>query len=137
PSIENIDIDSSTFPAEADLRARLGDDQAVKQFASRAVSRSSSAMNYLWAMRRLRSQFSTAELVKLTPEARTKWLNVIRSYARSYQNEISGLKRDLLPIFGSGSGGSDGVNVTSDADLIRAIDQLFTAGSTTNQIVRQ
>lgn len=138
PNEENIEVETSTFPAEPDLRARFGDDdQAVRQFASRTIARSSSAMNRLWAMRRLKGQFSPADLARLTPAARTKWLNVIRSHARSYLNELGSLKRDLQPIFGGSSAAGDGMKITSDADLMSAIDQLFADGSTGNQVVRQ
>lgn len=138
PSVETVEVESGTFPAEADVRAAVGDnDQAVRQFASRMTSRSASAMNYLWAMKRLKGQFSTGELAKLSPEARGKWLNVIRSHARSYQREIAALKRDLQPVFGGSSAGGEGMNIGSDADLMRAIDQLFAAGSSGNQLVRQ
>jgi len=141
PSVENIEIESSTFPAEFDVRAHFArqgkdSDQAVRQFATRAIGRSSQAMNYLWAMKRLKGQFSMTEIQKLTPEARAKWLNVIRAHARSYQNEIAALRRELQPLFGGSSGG-DGVNIDSDTELLQTVDRLFEAGSGSNQIVRQ
>jgi hypothetical protein len=136
PSVESVEVEGDTFPAEADLRARFNDDANVKAFAARMTGRSSQAMNYLWAMKRLKSQFSLAELQKLTPEARAKWLGVIRSYARSYQNEIAGLKRELQPVFGGSGGGGSAGAINSDAELLQTIDQLFAAGSGTNQAVR-
>ncbi len=138
PSVENVEVEGDTFPAEADLRAHFnGSDQAVRQFASRMTGRSSQAMTYLWAMKRLKSQFTVAELQKLTPEARSKWLNVIRSYARSYQSEIAALKRELQPVFGVSAGAGDGASVNSDAELMQTVDRLFEAGSGSNQVVRQ
>jgi hypothetical protein len=138
PSIETVEVEGGMFPAEADVRAAIGDnDQAVRQFASRMTSRSASAMSYLWAMKRLQGQFSPGELAKLSPDARAKWLNVIRSHARSYQREIAALKRELQPVFGGSSGGGEGTNIDGDADLMRAIGRLFDVGSSGNQVVRQ
>src|SRR5207248_1958014 len=138
PSVENVEVEANTFPAEADLRAHFnGSDQAVRQFAARMTSRSSVAMNYLWAMKRLKGQFTAADLQKLTPEAHGKWLNVIRSHARSYQSEIAALKKELQPVFGMSAGAGDGVSINSDAELMRSVDRLFEAGSGGNQIVRQ
>lgn len=142
PSVEKVEVESNTFPAEADLRAyfhRQGkdSDESVRQFAARITSRSSQAMNYLWAMKRLKGQFSPAQLQKLTPEARSKWLNVIRLHARSYQNEIATLKRELQPVFGVSAGTGDGASINSDAELLQTVDRLFEAGSGGNQIVRQ
>ena len=100
------------------------------------TGQSSRAMNYLWAMKRLKGQFGGAQVAKLTPEARTKLLNVVRSYAVSYQREIGVLRRELQPVFGGGGGGGSGTRIGSDAELLQTIDQLFTAGSGSNQVVR-
>ena len=136
PSIEQVQIDTDSYPAEGDLLAHFHDATAARSFAARMTGQSSRAMNYLWAMKRLKGQFSGSQIEKLSPEARGKWLNVIRSYARSYQSEIGTLRRELQPVFGGAGGSGDGARITSDAELMQTIDQLFAAGSGSNQVVR-
>lgn len=141
PSVERIEVESNTFPAETDVRAFLArqgrdSDEAVRQYAARVINRSSQAMNYLWAMKRHKGRFSAAELSRLSPETRNKWLRLIRSYARSYQNEIAALRGELQPVFGGSGVSGSGSSINSDAELLLAIEQLFEIGSANNQVVR-
>ncbi len=142
PSVEKFEIESNSFPAETDLHAyfaRQGkvSDEAVRQYTVRIINRSSQAMSYLWAMKRLKGKFNGAELNKLTPEARGKWLQLVKSYARSYQNEIADLKRELQPVFGSSAVSSGtGEKISNDTELLQTIDQLFEIGSGNNQVIR-
>lgn len=135
PSIERIEVDTDNYPAEGDLLAHFKDETVARNFAARMTAQSSRAMNYLWAMRRLKGQFSVTQIEKLTPEARTKLIGVVRSYAASYQREAGTLRRELQPVFGGGPGGSAN-KIDSDAELIQAMDQLFSAGTGVNQVVR-
>jgi hypothetical protein len=136
PSVESVEVEGDMFPAESELRKHFNDNAAVKAFATRMTTRSSQAMNYLWAMKRLKGQFSQAELEKLSPEARSKWLSVLRSYARSYESEIATLKNELQPVFGGKVNGGTQEVINTDAELLSAIDQLFAAGSRTNKDIR-
>lgn len=141
PSVERIEVESNTFPAETDVRAFLArqgrdSDESVRQYAARVINRSSQAMNYLWAMKRHKGRFSAVELRKLSPESRGKWLQLVKSYARSYQNEIAALKGELQPVFGGSGVSEGGSNINSDAELMQAIEELFEIGSANNQVVR-
>ncbi len=141
PSVEKVEVESNTFPAETDVRAflaRQGRDsnEAVRQYAARVINRSSQAMNYLWAMKRHKERFSAAELRKLSPKSRNKWLQLVKSYARSYQSEIAALRGELQPVFGGSGVSEGGSSINSDAELLQTIEQLFEIGSTNNQVIR-
>jgi hypothetical protein len=135
PSVERVQVDTDSYPAEGELLAHFKDAGAARTFAARMTAQSSRAMSYLWAMKRLRGQFSGSQVEKLTPEARAKLLGVVRSYASNYQREIGTLRRELQPVFGGGGGGTAG-KIGSDAELLQTIDQLFAAGTGTNQVIR-
>jgi len=136
PSVERVEVDTDSYPAEGDLLAHFKDAPTARNFAARMTGQSSRAMNYLWAMRRLKGQFSASQIEKLTPQARAKLLGVVRSYAASYQREAGTLRQELQPVFGGGPGSGGSSRIGSDAEMIQLMDQLFSAGSGVNQVVR-
>jgi len=137
PSVERVQVDADSYPAEGELLAHFKDAGTARSFAARMTTQSSRAMSYLWAMKRLKGQFSGSQVEKLTPEARAKLLGVVRSYASNYQREIGTLRRELQPVFSGGGGGGGTVGkIGSDAELLQTIDQLFAAGTGTNQVIR-
>ncbi len=86
PSTRAVEIAGNTMATEPEVRAYFAregadTDQVVRRFAARMVGLSNQGMDHLWAMKRLLSQFSPEEQRSLTPEARTKWLAMIRAHA--------------------------------------------------------
>ena len=140
---EGIEIQSTGIAAEPQLRAyfeRQGGntDEAVRQFASRAVAQSYQAMQHIWAMKRLLNQFSPEQLRTLTPDARNKWLSLVRSHARAYQQQSAALRHDLRPIFFPGANEDlpGGTGISTDDELRRTVQELFTAGAADDQVIR-
>jgi DNA-directed RNA polymerase specialized sigma24 family protein len=126
-----------TLGIETDLRRFFsqrglsGDqmDREVTRFANRTIARSRSALFRGLALKRLAQRFSPEELRTLAPEARTKWLALLRDHARAFRTETIGLRQELQSIFNvSGNGGSAGsassVAITNDDALIRAAAEL-------------
>src|SRR5262249_25747915 len=93
---------------------------------------------HLGALKKLANQFSPEQLKTLTPEAREKWLGLIRSHARAFQDQNAALRRELKPVFfaGASDGGGRAGNISSDTELIEAIRQLYNNGAANDQIVR-
>src|SRR5204863_1234663 len=92
------------------------------------------------AMKRLLKQFSPEEQRTLTPEARAKWLGLIRAHARSYQQSTQSLRRELQPVFfpsqSAGGVSADGAAIVDTSELSRAIEQLFELGSSNDRVIR-
>lgn len=144
-STRAVQIAGNTMAAEPDLRAYFAregkdTDEAVRQYAARMVSLSGQAMDHLWAMKRLLNQFSPEELRALTPEARTKWLGLIRAHARSYQQTTQSLRRELQPVFfpGQSTAGAsaEGAGIADTNELARAVEQIFELGSSNDRVIR-
>jgi hypothetical protein len=143
-TVERLESGGSKIPADAELRryfaarglsgAQL--DQAVNQYASRMVERSLQALRHAGAMDRLAQRFSLEQLRTLDPEARSKWLGLLRSHAQALERELSGLHRDLGPFVSSGSPSGAEESINSDQDLQQAIHRLFELCSATDQAVR-
>jgi RNA polymerase sigma factor (sigma-70 family) len=135
-SAERLDTSSGEVPAKDKLRSYFGSDEAANNFASRMIGRSRSAMSRAGAMKRLVGQFSLAELKELSPDARAKWLNLVRSHARAFQQETAALRQDLSPVFGGDGGGAPAPEINDDAALVRAVQRLFELGAANDRTVR-
>src|SRR5204862_4596630 len=66
------------------------------------------------------------------------WVALIRSHARDYQNDVETLRRELQPIFAASSpgAGASGPEITDDASLARAVEQLFSLASANDGVIR-
>ncbi|HLA12937.1 MAG TPA: sigma-70 family RNA polymerase sigma factor [Pyrinomonadaceae bacterium] len=136
-SAERIEAAGDVFPAYADLRGRFSDEEA-RRYATAMVNRSHEAMRRAWALKRLLQQFSAEDLRTLSPEARAKWLGLIRTHAGAFGRETAQLRQQLAPIFfpgGAGDDGAAGSPIASDADLLRAVERLIALSSANDQAV--
>jgi hypothetical protein len=135
---QSVEINSETIAVAPDLRRHFASDEEMRQFASRMISQSRSAMRHAYAMKRLIGQFSAQELRTLSPEAKNKWLALVHSHASEYQNEIAALRRELQPVFSPSSSGSgaSGIEIKDDASLALAVEQLFSFASANDGVIR-
>jgi hypothetical protein len=95
-------------------------------------------MRHAGALKRLLNQFSTQDLRELNPEARTKWIALVRSHANAFRVETAALRQELQPIFFSAAptGPSQESNaILSDEELVRTVALLFDRGSANDNTV--
>jgi hypothetical protein len=131
------------MPADAELRsyfsARLvgsnAIDEEVKRYADHAMNRSRQALLQASALKRLVRRFSSEEIRALEPEARTKWLAMIREHAQAYQREVRALRQQLGSVFG-GSSPSTEQEAVSEANLTRLADRLVQLSYANDEAVR-
>jgi hypothetical protein len=135
---QKVEINSEVIAAAPELRRHFSSDEQAREFSARMVSQSRNAMRHVYAMKRLIGQFSPEELRTLSPEANNKWLALIRSHARDYQNDVETLRRELQPIFSPSwpGPGASGPEITDDASLARAVEQLFSLASANDGVIR-
>ncbi len=136
---QKVEINSEAIAAAPELRRHFSSDEDVRQFAARMVSQSRNAMGHVYAMKRLFGQFSPEEVSALTPDAKSKWIELIRSHARAYQSDAEGLRRELHPIFFPSAGGTAperGPGISDDSSLAQAVNQLFTVASANDGVIR-
>jgi RNA polymerase sigma factor (sigma-70 family) len=112
-------------------------DQEVTRFANRAVNQSLQVMVHAGAIRRVAERFSAEQLKALTLEARAQWLTIVRSHAQSVRQETVGLRQQLQPVFPSAveSSREEQIDISNDADLLRAIERLFEICAANDRIV--
>jgi hypothetical protein len=143
-SVSTVEVNKGSLPVDAELRSYFSKnganaDEQIRKYASRMINHSQSALFQASAMNRLAGRFTTEQLRTLEPEARAKWLNIIRGYASVVKRETASLRQELDPIFFSGmpSGGEENeAPITNDADLIRATKRLYEIAAVNDRIVR-
>jgi len=113
-------------------------DAEISRFAIRVSARARQALQRAWALKRLAGRFSEEDLRSLNPEAREKWLDLIRAHARACEQEVKGLRQELQPVFPTHSAdeGSEEAGLANDADLIRAAGRLLDLMSANDRAVR-
>ena len=114
-------------------------DQAIRSFAARVVGRSRRVLSHAIELRQLKERFSGPQISVLTPAAKAKWFSLIKNHADALRRETSALREDLAPIFftNAGAGSESGsMQITTDADLIVAIERLYKLASSVDETVR-
>jgi hypothetical protein len=111
-------------------------DAEINKFANRAIGHARAALFRASALKRLTDRFSAEELRTLDPEARAKWLGMIREHARAFQNETAALRRELEPVFNVSAGAGDGIEISDDASLVRAATRLVELARSNNEAIQ-
>lgn len=137
---------ANSIPVDAELRRFYSArgmkgtelEDSINQFANQALNRSAKIMQHAWALKRLAARFSPGDLQNLEPEARAKWLALIKQHAAALAQQNEALRRDLLPVFAAGDDGAgEGFAIKTSDDLVRAIERLFEVCSASDRVVRQ
>lgn len=142
-NVSRVEVDNKAqLPVEGELREyfekRGGNtDEQIRQFASRMINRSQAALFQASAMNRMANRFTAEQLRTMEPEARTKWLTIIKNYAAAVKRETSNLRQELALVFFPGGGiEAAEVSINNDADLIHAIRQLSDLAADNDRLVR-
>lgn len=132
-----IESQTSTTATDAELLSYFKSKDAALQFGGQMIARSNRAMSRAYALKRLVGQFKPEEIRSLSPDAREKLLRVVRSHAGALQDECSGLRGDLQPIFGVGGAGNISIPKVEDLSTIaNAVDTLVRLTSTNDRVIR-
>jgi RNA polymerase sigma factor (sigma-70 family) len=136
-----IEVANGRIPADLELRAYfaarlLGNeaiDREIDRYARNVMGHSRQALLQATALKRLVDRFSPEEFRALSPEARAKWLSMIGEHALGYQREVSALRRELRPVFGSQESTGETVN---DANPVQNADRLVQLSYANDDAVR-
>jgi hypothetical protein len=115
----------------------LGDrgvDEEINRYSNRVMSRSRQALLRASALKQLAGRFSPEELNGLAPEAKAKWLAMIREHALGYRREVAALRQDLRAVFGGIDEGSP--ETEGDADVRQLADRLLRLSYANDEAVR-
>ncbi|MFN2408092.1 MAG: RNA polymerase sigma factor [Pyrinomonadaceae bacterium] len=138
---------SNTSAVEEELRAyfekrggsREAVDESVRSYSSRVVNHSYRALFHAVELKRLVERFARVDMRAVTPDARSKWLAMMRDHANAWARETAALRGELSPVFFSGAAAEEAedFSINSDADLTRAIERLHRLALANNEAIGQ
>jgi hypothetical protein len=144
-SVRQTESTANTVAVDGELREyfsrreQAGDvDESVRSFSSRAVNRAYRALFHAISLQRVVNRFANVDMRAVTPDARAKWLAMVREHARAYASEMAILREELRPIFfaGASSGAVDDGAIADDRDLAIAVERLHKLALANNEAVR-
>ena len=86
-------------------------------------------------LKRLVSRFARVDMRALAPDARSKWLEMMREHAGAYARETAALRVDLQPVFLGPPETTELFAIDSDADLARAVDRLHRLALASSEVI--
>ncbi|HEU4432211.1 MAG TPA: RNA polymerase sigma factor [Pyrinomonadaceae bacterium] len=144
-SIYQAEASASSVAVDRELREYFsrsttnGDlDEAVRSFSSHTVKRAYDALFHAIALKQLINRFANVDMRTVAPDARAKWLAMVREQAAAFERESALLRRELQPIFfvGGESNAVEQVAIADDADLAAAVEKLHKLALANNEAVR-
>jgi hypothetical protein len=139
-TVQEVEVPNGRIPADPELRAyfsaRLVGNEAIEReidrYAARVMNHSRQALLQASALKRLVDRFSPAELGTLSPEARAKWVGMIREHTDGYRREVGALRQELRSVFGSRGGSEEG----GESDPATAAARLMQLSYANDEAVR-
>ena len=144
-SVRQTEATANTVAVDGELREYFsqhgqgGDvDESVRSFSSRTVNNAYSALFHAISLQRVVNRFANVDMRTVAPDARAKWLAMVREHATAYERELAVLREDLRPIFfaGTSSVAIDETPIATDADLAAAVERLHKLALANNEAVR-
>jgi hypothetical protein len=101
------------------------------------VKRAYDALFHAIALKQVISRFGKVDMRTVTPDARAKWLAMVREQAGAFARETALLRRELAPIFFSGAeSNAEELAIDNDEDLAIAVEKLHKLALVNNEAVR-
>jgi hypothetical protein len=141
-TVREVEVGNNRMPADNELRAYFASrligneaiDREIGRYAGRVMGLSRQALLQASALKSLLDRFSPEEMRALSPDARAKWVAMIREHTQSYRREVGALRQELRPIFSPSANAAD--ETASSADPVRSAERLLQLSYTSDDAVR-
>ena len=136
---------NDTVAADDELRAyfsrknpRGPTDENIRSYCSQVVNSSYRALFHAIELKRLINRFANVDMRAITPDARAKWLSMLRQHSSAFARENALLRQQIQPIFFPGSALQvpEELSIQNDGDLARAIERLNRLALSNNDAIR-
>ena len=112
-------------------------DQAIRSYASRVVNTSYEALFHAVELRRLANRFARVDMQVIAPDARSKWLAMLREHANAFERKTELLRQEIRPVFFPEAGMAlpEEAPISNDTELAQAIDRINKAAFSQNDAI--
>jgi RNA polymerase sigma factor (sigma-70 family) len=144
-SIQETEETANAIAVDAELRAYFEKrnpsgptDETISKYSSRVVNKSYAALFHAIEMKKLVDRFAGVDMRVVAPDARAKWLAMLREHANAFQDQTAQLRAELQPIFfpDATALGAEEIVIASDADLARVVGRLHRLAIANNSTIR-
>jgi DNA-directed RNA polymerase specialized sigma24 family protein len=107
-SLDAIAVDTQRIPFDSEIRPVLAQqglageqlDQGVRQISSAILTHSAQLHREGWSVSQIAAHdFSLEELQSMKPEDQMLWLTLLEKHIRSFDEQLAGIRMELLPIW--------------------------------------
>lgn len=144
-SVQQTEETANNVAADDELRAYFSraqsgvtTDEAIRSYSSRVVNRAYRALFHAIELRKLIDRFDDVDMRTVAPDARAKWLAMLRHHAASFARENAVLRQEIQPIFFPGASIPVGVPdpIHNDHELPEAVERLQRLALSNNVAIR-
>ena len=143
-SIREAEVTESTIAAYDELKAYFEKrasgsiEEEIRNYTSRMIDHSYQALFQTVELKKVIAPFANVDMRTVTPDARVKWLSMVKGRAGSIERATAVLRREIQPVFFSGAGASasEEAAIHNDAELARAVEQLHKLATANNDAIR-
>ena len=144
-AVQQTEDTANAIAADKELRAYFEKsdpsgptDEAIRKYSSRVIKHAYDAMFHAIELKRLVSRFANVDMQSVAPDARAKWLGMLREHAGALARETAALRLEIQPVFFPGASAPlvESGLTSSDADLARAVERLHNLVLANNNAVR-
>ncbi len=144
-SIQEAEETANSIAADQELRAYFerqspaaATDEAITKYSSRVVNDSYNALFHAIELKKLVSRFASFDMRAVAPDARVKWLAMLREHAGAFEDQTAHLRAEIQPVFFPGSTMTfvEEASIQNDLELARAVERLHKLALANNAAIR-
>jgi len=144
-AVQQTDETNNAVAVDEELRAYFSKreqaasvDRVIQSYSSRVVNRAYRALFHAIELKRLINRFANVDMRTVAPDARAKWLSMLREHSAAFARENAALRDEIQPIFfqGTVSKVDEDVLIQSDADLAGVVEQMYKLALSNNEAIR-
>ena len=143
-SVQEVEETADTLAVEKELRSYFAKNSGgstegeIRAYSSRVVNRAYSALFHAIELKKLIDRFASVDMRTVAPDARAKWLLMLRQHAAAFARDNALLRQEIQPVFFAGASLHVGeeVSIQSDADLARVVERLHKLAFSNNIAIR-
>ncbi len=144
-SIQQTVETANTIAVDAELRAYFQKhnpseptDETISKYSSRVVNSSYAALFHAIELKKLVNRFAGVDMRAVAPDARAKWLAMLREHAETFERETTEMRAEIQPIFFADAPAfvAEELSIENDADLARAVGRLHRMALANNAAIR-
>jgi RNA polymerase sigma factor (sigma-70 family) len=143
-TVQDAEASNDTVAADLELRRYFAKsnpgetEEAIRSYSSRLVNQAYATLFQAIELKRLINRFANVDMRTVAPDARAKWLAMVREHASAFERQNAVLRQEIQPVFFPEApvGAAEEIVIENDADLSRTVERLHQLALGNNSAIR-